>query len=309
MKNIVKLFSEKKILVIGDYMLDQYTIGEVHRRSPEAPVLVLENTKEVYLAGGAGNVAMNLASLDAKVIALGVIGKDKEGRILKKLLKNRSINIDGIITDQTRQTTTKNRIVAEQQLLRIDHEDKHDIAGQYYDKIVSFFSEQCKSIDGIIIADYAKGCLTYELARLIVNASKVPVIVDTKPAHKGFYRGISVLKVNKQEALEMTGEKQLDNAGRSLEMELSCKVVISRGSEGVTVYEHNQEPLTIESDVHHVYDVTGAGDTLGAVLCLGVVCGLSLHDASSLANYAAGIVVQKKGTSIITKEELSQFKE
>lgn len=299
---ILNNFQEKSILVIGDVMLDKYILGKVDRISPEAPVQVVEVKEEEYLPGGAANVANNIASLKGNAIMVGIVGDDNESNILIKELKNRNINTDGIITDSKKPTTQKVRILGhQQQLLRIDYEKKEYINKELESKIIEFIKQKINNINAIIISDYAKGVITQELITKIkeIAGTKI-IIVDPKPKHKGFYNNVSLITPNIKEAKEMTEKEE------NLTKELNTSVLITKGENGMSLYEKEGNITNIPTKAKEVYDVSGAGDTVVATLALALSSDATLKQAAILANHAAGITVGKVGTSTVSIEELKK---
>jgi D-beta-D-heptose 7-phosphate kinase/D-beta-D-heptose 1-phosphate adenosyltransferase len=314
---IINSFRNKKILIIGDLILDRFIYGKVNRISPEAPVPVVEVVNESFLLGGAANVANNIISLGGKVSIAGVVGKDTAGRILKELFEDRNINIDGIIEDK-RPTTVKTRVIAHnQQVVRFDREDKKRLEGKNLNHLADYIKKAVNEHDAVIISDYKKGVISSSLIKAVVKYSKPGntfVAVDPKVGHFHFYKNVSLITPNLMEAsqgsgVEIKDEKSLLNAGRALMNRLSCKAaLITRSEEGMSLFErdtHKEIKVThIPTAAKKVYDVTGAGDTVIAAITLAHAAGASLEDAAVIANHAAGIVVGEVGTAVATPEML-----
>ncbi|MFH1770951.1 MAG: D-glycero-beta-D-manno-heptose-7-phosphate kinase [archaeon] len=303
LKNIIKNFPNKKILVIGDVMLDKYIHGDVSRISPEAPVQIVQAKKELYVLGGAGNVVSNLAALNAQVTFISSIGKDKEARILKKILDQKKIKYKLIETN--RPTIVKTRVVGRKQhLLRIDYENYEELKS---DKIIKLVQKEIKKVDAVIISDYAKGLITKELVNKIVSFAKGrPIIADTKHSEKLFYKGVSIITPNEKEAYEISGadkKTEIILVMKKLEKTLGCKVLITRGEKGMSLLKQNQL-IDIPTKAKEIYDVSGAGDTVISALALSIVSGASLEEAAIIANHSAGIVVGKFGTETTSLKEL-----
>ncbi len=305
--NILNNFKGKNIMVIGDIMLDKYIFGTVDRISPEAPVQVVEVKKENYLPGGAANVANNITSLQGNAFMIGIVGKDTEASILLNELKKRNIDTDGVFAEANKPTTQKVRIMGQkQQLLRIDYEKRDYLKKETENNIITFIKKQIKNTDAIIISDYAKGTITKELITEIKNiASNKIIIVDPKPKHKDFYKGVTLVTPNIKEAIEMTNIESIEETGKQLLKELNTPILITRGEKGMSLFE-TSEITNIPTKAKEVYDVSGAGDTTVATLTLALTAGATLKQAAILANHAAGITVGKVGTSTVTIEEIKQ---
>lgn len=313
MKDLFKKFSKTGILVIGDLMVDRYIWGKVKRISPEAPVPVVEVTKENLLLGGAANVAHNLQSLGGKVFIAGTIGRDDTGKILTNKLIETGFNTDGIIIDGDRPTTVKTRVIAHsQQVVRFDKEVKSDISRSTTSLLLEYVESCLPHIKGIIISDYSKGLITASLVKKIITLtkSKVFIAADPKIGHFNYYINLSLLTPNLNEASFGSGIDIKDNetliaAGKKLLNKLKCKsLIITRGSEGMTLFEKNNSITHIPTCAREVYDVSGAGDTVIATLTLSHAAGLSLKEAAVVANHAAGIVVGKMGTAVTNQKEI-----
>jgi rfaE bifunctional protein kinase chain/domain len=307
-RKAVELFKKKKVLVLGDVMLDQYSYGVVRRMSPEAPVPVLYKTDGKFVPGGAANVANNLASLGVKVAVSGVVGNDDSAKKLIGLLKTRGVNCDLIIKDRGRPTTLKHRLVSgTQQIVRLDTESNKDVSRQISNKLLQEIKKKIKKYDTIILSDYAKGYFTKEFTSKIISLAKknrIPVFADIKPANKSLFKGVDLIAPNVKEAQEMSGFSKIESMGRYLKRYFSSHVIITRGPEGISVFAKYGKHKVIRAKEVRVFDVSGAGDTAISVLALGFVCKLSLAQAAHLANIACSIVIQVPGTSTISIEEL-----
>ncbi|MBI4850101.1 MAG: D-glycero-beta-D-manno-heptose-7-phosphate kinase [Nitrospirae bacterium] len=313
MKDLFNKFKNTGILVVGDLMVDQYIWGKVKRISPEAPVPVVEVTNENLLLGGAANVANNILSLGGRVYVAGAVGSDDIGKILINKFKESRINTDGIVIDKDRPTTVKTRVIAHsQQVVRFDKEVKSDISHSTFSLVLEYIKDCLPEIKGIIISDYCKGLITKALIGKILNlaGSKVFVTVDPKIGHFDYYTGVSLITPNINEAsfgsgIDIVDGKTLISAGNTLLKKLRCKaVIITRGDEGMTLFEKNGKVTNIPTCAREVYDVSGAGDTVIATLTLCHSAGASLKDSTIIANHAAGIVVAKVGTAVATQEEI-----
>jgi D-beta-D-heptose 7-phosphate kinase/D-beta-D-heptose 1-phosphate adenosyltransferase len=313
MKDLFKKFSKTGVLVLGDLMVDQYIWGKVKRISPEAPVPVVEVTREDLLLGGAANVAHNIQSLGGKVFIAGTIGSDDTGKMLINKLTEKGLNTDGIIIDNERPTTVKTRVIAHsQQVVRFDKEVKSNISKSTSSLLLEYVESCLPHIKGIIISDYCKGLITKSLVKKIAELTKSKVFIATDPkiGHFDYYKNLGLLTPNLNEAsfgsgIDIKDEETLIDAGKQLIKKLNCKsLIITRGDEGMTIFEKNNSITHIPTCAKEVYDVSGAGDTVISTLTLCHAAGLSLKDAAVIANHAAGIVVGKMGTAVTNQEEI-----
>jgi len=312
-KNLPSAFANKRILVIGDLILDKYIFGEVDRISPEAPIPIVKVLKEKYIPGGAANVAANISTLGGQAILMGLLGNDQEGKILVDNLKNFSIDISHILFSSSYNTTLKTRIIGQnQQLLRIDFEKTEYIGKKETSEFISSF--QNLEVDVIVISDYAKGLITKKLMNFIVNYTnqkKIPLIIDPKPQHKAWYKNCSLITPNKKEAetishQKITKEKDFFSVGNKIQRQLNCDVIITAGSNGMYIFPKSKEPSHLHTTAKEVFDVSGAGDTVVATLALALSSNFSLPDSANLANIAAGIKVAKFGTAQVSWKELTE---
>ena len=314
---IIRGFREQTIGVLGDFMLDELLRGEATRISPEAPVPVVllgERRAAQGFPGGAGNVAANIAALGGRPIPFGAIGKDESGQRLRALLKSRGIPANTLLQESNRVTPHKVRIAAHQhQLLRLDFEKPADISPRTAETLARSFARWVGRLDALIISDYRKGTVTTELCnqvKAIARQRRVAVFVDPKPEHPEICRHATAVTPNFHEAELMAGHplrdrRELEAGGRRLLADLDCSyLLITRGAEGMTLFEAGGALHDIPSVPRPVYDVTGAGDTVVAVLALAYSSGASMLDAARLANLAAGRVVLKFGTAEISPQEL-----
>lgn len=307
-------FNRCHILVVGDLMLDEYVWGEVDRISPEAPVQIVAVKNEDHALGGSGNVVNNIAALGAKVTVAGVIGSGSYGQLLLQMFKQIGVDTAGIFQEPDRPTTKKTRIIAaNQHVLRIDRETKTSISDTTLEKLIGFIENKIPAVDVILISDYGKGLITNTLlSRLSATARKHSKITIADP--KGFdfskYSGVSVLTPNQKEAslasgIEITDESTLTEAGKKIiQIAGIDKLLITCGKDGMVFIRPNQAPYRISAKARQVYDVSGAGDTVLAVLGLAIAAGESFERAMALANAAAGIVVGKVGTATVSRQEL-----
>lgn len=307
-------FPERQVLVVGDLMLDNFIWGEVNRISPEAPVPVVEVREESQLLGGSANVAHNLASLGGRVLVTGVVGQDPAGQALMTLFNRIAVPTAGLISEDGRPTTVKTRIIAHhQQVVRFDREWRAPLQADTGARILAFLRKSLPDLHGIIVSDYAKGVVTRDFLdalRDLVAGQPLPVVVDPKVQHAEFYRSFTMVTPNHHEASQMSGipirgEKSLLQAGESLLARLACEtVLITRGKEGMSLFQRHGPVVHIPTVAQRVYDVTGAGDTVIAAVTLGLVAGLSPAEAAMLANLAAGVVVGEVGTAVVSSAQL-----
>ena len=300
-------FTNKKILVLGDLMLDEYIEGSVNRISPEAPVPVIEIKNRFYSLGGADNVTANLKDLGAEPIMVGVIGDDINGKKIKSIFEEKGLDTTGLITDFSRPTTSKTRIIASsQQIVRIDDESTSEINLELQNKILTFIKEIINQCHSVVFSDYEKGLLTKEICQEIIALAKkmnIKTIVDPKLTYKKYFN-IDLFKPNEKELFNMTHEKDLHRAARIIFNELNLKnLVLTQGEKGMLLFD-NFSVTEIPTSKRQIYNVTGAGDTVTAVLAFCLANSIPLIEACKLANTAAGIVIGKKGTSTVIQEEL-----
>jgi len=313
-ESILKGFAGKKVLVIGDVMLDVYVWGNVDRISPEAPVPVVEMRRRSYFCGGAGNVAANLVSLGAQACLAGVIGRDADGLQLRDSLQELGVAVDGLVVDENRPTTSKLRVMAHsQQIVRVDSEQRSRVDEVVVNSLLAWIEEHLPGMDGCVISDYNKGVISSTIAQRVIalaNDMRKTIVVDPKGVDYEKYRGATVVTPNTKEASAVLGREiddgpELLDAGRSLVNLLGgSSVVITRGERGMAVLSGSDELIRIPALAKNVYDVTGAGDTVVSVLVMALAAGASLEQAARLANEAAGLVVGKLGTAAVSVEEL-----
>ena len=314
LKQLISKFSGAKILVIGDLILDEFIWGKVERISPEAPVPVVWVESESFMPGGASNVANNIAALSGKVYLSGIIGNDKSADILTAELKKRGIDLGGVIVDGERPTTLKTRIIAHhQQVVRVDRERIMPIEDNLCDQILSFVRQKIDDIDALVIEDYGKGLITARLLTEIIPLAKrhkKVITVDPKIDHFSYYKGITSITPNRQEAEGISGiriktDADIDRAGKKILKELESEsVLLTLGEDGMQLFTKDGRITHIPTLAQEVFDVSGAGDTVIAAFTLALSCGAKMSEAAHIANYAAGIVVGKVGVAAVTKEEL-----
>lgn len=310
----ISKFNRCKALVVGDLMLDEYLWGEVDRISPEAPVPVTLVKNEEITLGGAGNVLNNLIALGANISVAGVIGTGLNGALLLKKFAELGVDTSGIIREKGRVTTKKTRIIAgSQHVLRIDRETKKKLADNTAGLIAEFVDRKIPDVDVVLISDYGKGLITKSFIAGIVSTAKKyhkPVIADPKGLDYSKYFGLSLITPNKKEAalitgLEIVDEPALFKAGEIILEKIGVdRLLITCGKDGMVLFDRNNKPHKIMAEARQVYDVSGAGDTVLAVLGLALAIGESFENSAYMANKAAGIVVGKIGTATISQEEL-----
>jgi rfaE bifunctional protein kinase chain/domain len=298
-------FRGKKIAVVGDLMLDRYYWGSVQRVSPEAPVPVVEVESESIRLGGAANVACNIQALGGEPILVGLIGNDHVGQLLHEMLKERNLSAQGIVVDGSRPTTIKTRVIAHgQHVVRIDNESKADCPDHLVSGLVDAVRYNIRDIDGIVIEDYNKGVVTAQVIRQVIAvANKYDKIVTVDPKFNNFaeYKGVTVFKPNRREVEEVLGGRlksieDVVSAGQRLLSMLSAQnVLLTRGGQGMSLFEANGNTMHIPTMAEHVQDVSGAGDTVIATLTMALAGGAGIGEACVLANCAGGVVVGEVG--------------
>ncbi|MFQ3573450.1 MAG: D-glycero-beta-D-manno-heptose-7-phosphate kinase [Thermodesulfovibrionales bacterium] len=316
-KDRLSHFKNKKILVVGDIILDRYIFGRVNRISPEAPVPVVEVLQESYRLGGAVNVANNIVSLGGNATIVGFVGNDHEADLLFAECNKVRIDTSGVIRT-SRPTTVKTRIIAQnQQVVRVDREETAPFSKGNYKKLCDILHKTASGYDGVIVSDYKKGVITRDIIKRIIALCNGSIIsVDPKIGNFHCYKGVTIITPNLKEAshgagIDIVDEKTLLKAGRILLERLKTKaVLITRGPEGMSLFYKEgldkQEPTVhhIKSVARKVYDVTGAGDTVIAVLTLAYTAGASFEESALISNCAAGIVVEELGTTSVNVETL-----
>jgi rfaE bifunctional protein kinase chain/domain len=316
---IVKRFPERGILVIGDSVADRFIYGAISRVSREAPVFILRHEHTETVPGGAANCAMNLASLGAKVSLISVAGEDEAGRALLEKLNAAGVDCSGVVTSPALRTTTKVRILAgqlhstRQQVIRIDYEGEAfsdpDLRARLRDQVL----EQMQTADAVIISDYNYGVADPAMASLALDAAaarKIPVLADSRFRLADFI-GFTSATPNQDEVEKLLGRDfsnfaELEMAGEALRERLGYRaLLVTRGSNGMMLLEDGVPAVHLDAvGAHEPVDVTGAGDTVIAAYTLALSSDSSFSDAARLANYAGGLVVMKRGTAAVTREEL-----
>ena len=307
-------FEGKRIAIIGDMMLDGYFWGDVKRISPEAPVPVMEVEEEFFRFGGAANVALNILKLGGIPIPIGVIGYDNYGTIFTSLLNEMNIENDGIFTDTDRPTTTKTRVIADNHhVVRIDKESKKPLSEEIERKLSIFLTGLINSLDGIILQDYNKGVLTKSFIQKTVSlANQLGITITVDPKFDNFfeYRNVTVFKPNRKETesilgMKMESDEDVSFAGNELLSRLNAKyILLTLSEEGIAVFARDKPEKRMPTKARKVADVSGAGDTVISTLTMALAAGADIYEASTLANYGAGIVCGEVGIVPIEKEKL-----
>ena len=304
-----------KLLVIGDLMIDEYLWGSCERISPEAPVQVINIESESSVLGGAGNVVNNLKKLGAKVDIISVIGDCDTSKDLKKLLSDIEINTKYLITQKNRISSKKSRIIAsQQQVIRYDRESSDEINLESQNSIIQTLNEIVKNYQVILLSDYGKGVLSYELTQSIINIAKkhgIKILIDPKGIDYLKYKGAYALTPNKKEASEATNINIKDDASLNkaiIQLKSICELdvsLITLSENGIAIYDH--ELRTHPTTAKEVFDVTGAGDTILASLGFAIANGLDIDESVQFSNLAAGVVVSKIGSATATLNEIIEY--
>ena len=313
-EEILQTLRTRKVLVLGDVMLDEFVWGDVTRISPEGPVPVVDVRRESVHLGGAANVLANLFALGAHGRVVGVVGNDYAGERLREELRQLNSSGDvGVIVDESRRSTTKTRIVAHSQLVvRADRESRGPVGSQLESQIIDRLKEGLAEADAFVVSDYDKGVVTPAILREVLPLAyeRVPVLIDPKLRNFNSYRPATLVTPNHLEALRMSDTEDHSDDGshdaaRIIQQKLGCDaVLITRGDRGMMLLEAGGQPVYVKTAAREVYDVTGAGDTVIAALAGALAAGATMLEAAALANHAAGIVVGKVGTATATASEL-----
>ncbi len=314
MLRLVERFQTKKILVLGDVMVDQYWWGTVSRISPEAPVPVVHKQKSTIVPGGAANVASNVASLGGVPLLVGLVGDDLAAQHLRHALAGMGVSAQYLVSDNTRPTTIKTRVVAHaQHVVRVDDEDTTPIGPYLVRRVIDHLLTLLPEADLVIVSDYAKGLLTKGLLEPVMIAAREcgrPVVIDPKGNNYSRYNGADLVCPNRLEALGASGldpSTDMQVVGEHLLRKLAiAAMLITLGEAGMLLLEGNQQAVHIPAVARTVYDVTGAGDTVLASIGLALAAGAELRAAVWLANIAAGLAVEHVGTTAVTSSQLMQ---
>jgi D-glycero-beta-D-manno-heptose-7-phosphate kinase len=321
LRKILAKFPRQRILVVGDVMLDQFLWGKVSRISPEAPVPVVEITRESFFPGGAANVARNLRALESSVGILGVTGDDDAGTELRGILDQQGVDTKGLIADPNRPTTVKTRIVAHhQQMVRFDREKCLDLSPALERKVMEYFESCLKNVSAVIFEDYAKGVLSQKLLNILQrrarHARKITA-ADPNSRQRLRYAGLTAVTPNRAEAFAAAGLPYVEPSDEVLRDETLLRVgqkllrtwkprnlLITLGEHGMCLFRPGKKPHHIPTVAQEVFDVSGAGDTVIATLVLALAAGADPIEAAEISNHAAGIVVGKVGTATCSADEL-----
>jgi D-beta-D-heptose 7-phosphate kinase/D-beta-D-heptose 1-phosphate adenosyltransferase len=313
-KDITDGMGRSRVLILGDTMLDEYLLGTVARISPEAPVPVVDIDSTRQLLGGAANVAANVRALGDEPLLVGAVGDDEAAVRLKALLSEKGISPEYLVTDKTRRTTIKTRVIAHsQQVVRADQETRHDLNDEIENQVFGHIERASDDIAAIIISDYGKGMITLSLLQRLIELclrKDIYIAVDPKETRFGNYQKVSLITPNHHEAGFAYGRRivsmeDLLEVGRGLLERLEAKaILITRGGEGMSLFRSGHEPTHIPTFARQVFDVTGAGDTVIAAYVSAVAAGADAVEAAVVANAGAGHTVAEIGTASVTREQL-----
>ena len=310
---LFRCLTASRIAVIGDFMLDRYTIGKAKRISPEAPVAIINVQKEEQRAGGAGNAVLNLVSLGADTIPIGRLGADTSGTALRELFDNENIPTHGLFIEPGHLTPVKNRIIADaQQIVRVDHEIVRPLSERMEQQVIEALPSLLAGVNIIAISDYGKGFLTPTLIAAIIdyaNTMGCPVIVDPKGVDFSKYRGATIIKPNLSEvyaAAQMTREAPIELAAAKVLKTAEAQVLmVTRSEDGISLFYPDGKQIDFPVQIHEVKDVTGAGDTVLAMLVYALASGLDVVQSVPLCNLAAGIAIEHFGCARVTLSDLA----
>jgi D-beta-D-heptose 7-phosphate kinase/D-beta-D-heptose 1-phosphate adenosyltransferase len=314
---MIEPFDKLTVLVIGDFMLDRFIYGEVSRISPEAPIPLIDISREVLQLGGAANAVKNISSLGGKTIAVGVVGDDWFGKRLTCLLEDAGINVDGIIDCKDRPTTVKTRLIAgNQQLIRFDRENRDPIDADLVDVLINFVEQKIDSVDVILISDYNKGVITRVLLERLVSLNKKynkPMVVYPKVDPSFNYKGVTLLLTNQDSACSVTGIKQINetslrNMGHWLLSHLEPQnVLILHGRKGMSHFDEKGNVTQIPNTLKESRNITGTIDTVAGLISLSLpVCKSEIHTTLHLATVGMTIVSRKAEDRTVTRQEIIQ---
>lgn len=312
---ILGRFKGRKVMVLGDAMLDEYLWGKVARISPEAPIPVVEVQKSSFALGGAANVANNIAALGGHAMLCGLVGDDEAGRTLRAILEGSGIEAL-LVSDPDRGTTLKTRVVAHsQQVVRVDRESRAAPTGRVARGLIDMLKASVDEVDAFLVSDYGKGVVSPGVVQKFIDLAREagrPVLVDPKGSDYRKYRGSTLVTPNEMEANEAAGKKIVDDNTlhyvlNAIKRKAGCQaVLITRGERGLCLMEGDGNITHMPTFARQVYDVTGAGDTVVGTLGLSLAAGATLGEGAHIANHAAGIVVGRVGTATVTLEELQR---
>jgi D-beta-D-heptose 7-phosphate kinase/D-beta-D-heptose 1-phosphate adenosyltransferase len=320
-RQLLNRAQDQRVLVVGDVMLDQFIWGTVRRISPEAPVPVVDFDRESSMPGGAGNVARNLTGLRARCVLAGLVGRDENARKLQRLLEQDQVNCDGLIGDRHRCTSVKTRIIAhQQQVVRVDREITEELSSKGTHRLVQVIERALSNCSAVIVGDYGKGVVTQNLLDHLKSACRARGLwlsLDPKPVHHLNLSGLSLITPNRKEAFELAGLSDGSRRGEPLQDSQLIRVseillsklqpallLITLGDQGMLLCGREQKPIHIPTVAQEIFDVSGAGDTVIASFTLAIAACASPLEAAMFSNHAAGVVVGKVGTAVVTPEEL-----
>lgn len=311
---ITNAIGKAKVLILGDIMVDEYLFGSVHRISPEAPVPVVEVESDTLLLGGSANVAANIRALGDEPILLGTVGEDEASVKLSQLLKEKDIRSDFLLNDSSRKTTIKTRVIAHgQQVVRADRENRHELNPDMQRRVMERLKSVADEITAVIISDYGKGVICPPLLEQVIELCRekhIFVAVDPKETHFMRYKNVSLITPNHHEAgfaygRRITNEADLAEVGNGLLKKLQAdSILITRGADGMSLFQADTDPVHIPTFARKVYDVTGAGDTVIATFVSAFCAGAKLAEAAVIANAGAGLTVREVGTATVTIDRL-----
>lgn len=315
LNKVLNSMAGQRVLVVGDVMMDEYVWGNVGRISPEAPVIVVEVERDSYNPGGAANVVSNIQALGGVSSIVGVVGDDETGRALISRLAQTGVDVTGLITDISRPTTRKTRIIAySQQVVRVDRESRKKLSPQAARQVLACLPDLVASSDVVVFSDYDKGMAVHGVTQAVLDLAKEHgkrVVVNPKPRNIKLFKSASVISVNQSEAEAATGIPITDDSSLRLAARHLLKAVqpetllVTQGPLGMSLFGANGEIETVPAHLVEVYDVAGAGDTILSVLALALAAGATVSDAAALANCAGGAVVKKVGVATITRDEIA----
>ncbi len=314
-ESIIEDFHDKKIVVVGDVVADQFLHGTIDRISREAPVFIVRHDVTETRGGGAANAASNVASLSGNAVLVGIVGEDESGKDLLRVLESSSVDCDYVIAKEDFKTTTKLRVLAaqdyakRQQVIRIDYEVRKNIDEDIIEELQQNIIFATENADAIIISDYGYGVAAKKIAETCTRLSKeknIPLLIDSRTRLEEF-NGATAATPNQEETEHILGKNFTESDCEALRAKFDLEVLlVTRGNKGMLFVEKDREPLKIDViGSKEPVDVTGAGDTVIATYALGLASGLNFLDAARIANHAGGIAVMKKGTACVSIEELS----
>lgn len=316
-RSALESFAAKRVMVVGDLMLDEHIWGTVERISPEAPVMVVNAESTDFLPGGAANVASNIRALGAQALVVGAIGNDEGGRLLRDRLDSMGLDVAGVFEAPDRPTTRKTRIWASHrhQVVRVDWESRRKIPLSVARRVMDFVRREVAGVDAVLVSDYDKGVVTKETTASAIEAAAAAGLIcvsNPKPCNLHHFAGIDVITLNQSEAsaasaIDIDDAADVEKAARKLMQAARCRgLVVTRGAHGLSTFD-GDGVCHIPALETEVYDVAGAGDTVVSALTLALACGLDLASAGAIANCAGGAVVRKVGVATTSTEEISSL--